>query len=603
MKSYISLISISAKKHKHQNLITRLCIIFSVFMVTAIFSMAEMGARMEQNRLAEKHGYFSIQSLLSTEMGQSLFFTAIILFLFILISGVLMISSNLYNSVSQRIQFFGMMRCIGMSKKQMIRFVRLEAFNWCKTSVPIGMILGVVATWIFCWILRFLVGEEFSNIPLFQISFIGIVSGAVVGILTVFIAASAPARRAAKVPPVVASSGNAENIQVINHTCYNRFLKIPTILGMSHAISAKKNLILITSSFALSIILFLNFSVLVDFVGYLMPQSASAADMDIASKDGSNSIPYNLVKQISSMKDVEHVYGRRSAFQIPAEILGDNVYHSSVDIISFDDYDLECLQKDDMLQKGTNISKIYETADYALATWDHNCNWNIGDTVKIGNEKLYIAGLLNRDPFHENGMTNGKLTLITSDTTFQKLTGISDYSLVMIQTTKNATEKEIEEIKNMVDDTYVFTDKRDQSTLGTYIAFLFCVYCFLGMVALVSMFQIINNISMSVSVRMKQYGFMRAIGMDGSQVTKMIAIEAFIYALLGCVVGCVIGLPISKMLYKILILDHFPYAIWSVPVAQLAMIILFVILSAAIAIYSPIKKIKTSAITDIIHEM
>ena len=173
----------------------------------------------------------------------------------------------------------------------------------------------------------------------------------------------------------------------------------------------------------------------------------------------------------------------------------------------------------------------------------------------------------------------------------------------MIQTTKNATEKEIEEIKNMVDDTYVFTDKRDQSTLGTYIAFLFCVYCFLGMVALVSMFQIINNISMSVSVRMKQYGFMRAIGMDGSQVTKLIATEAFIYALLGCVVGCVIGLPISKMLYKILILDHFPYAIWSVPVAQLAMIILFVILSAAIAIYSPIKKIKTSAITDIIHEM
>lgn len=603
MKSYISLISISAKKHKHQNLITRLCIIFSVFMVTAIFSMAEMGARMEQNRLAEKHGYFSIQSLLSTEMGQSLFFTAIILFLFILISGVLMISSNLYNSVSQRIQFFGMMRCIGMSKKQMIRFVRLEAFNWCKTSVPIGMILGVVATWIFCWILRFLVGEEFSNIPLFQISFIGIVSGAVVGILTVFVAASAPARRAAKVPPVVASSGNAENIQVINHTCYNRFLKIPTILGMSHAISAKKNLILITSSFALSIILFLNFSVLVDFVGYLMPQSASAADMDIASKDGSNSIPYNLVKQISSMKGVEHVYGRRSALQIPAEILGDNVYHSSVDIISFDDYDLECLQKDDMLQKGTNISKIYETTDYALATWDYNCNWNIGDTVKIGNEKLYIAGLLNRDPFHENGMTNGKLTLITSDTTFQKLTGISDYSLVMIQTTKNATEKEIEEIKNMVDDTYVFTDKRDQSTLGTYIAFLFCVYCFLGMVALVSMFQIINNISMSVSVRMKQYGFMRAIGMDGSQVTKLIATEAFIYALLGCVVGCVIGLPISKMLYKILILDHFPYAIWSVPVAQLAMIILFVILSAAIAIYSPIKKIKTSAITDIIHEM
>ena len=35
-----------------------------------------------------------------------------------------------------------MMRCIGMSKQQIIRFVRLEALNWCKTAVPIGLILG-----------------------------------------------------------------------------------------------------------------------------------------------------------------------------------------------------------------------------------------------------------------------------------------------------------------------------------------------------------------------------------------------------------------------------------------------------------------------------
>ena len=36
---------------------------------------------------------------------------------------------------AQRTKFFGMMRCIGMSKKQIKRFVRLEALNWCKTAV------------------------------------------------------------------------------------------------------------------------------------------------------------------------------------------------------------------------------------------------------------------------------------------------------------------------------------------------------------------------------------------------------------------------------------------------------------------------------------
>ncbi len=43
MKSYLSLIPISAKVHRRQNRMTLLCIIFAVFLVTAVFSMADMG--------------------------------------------------------------------------------------------------------------------------------------------------------------------------------------------------------------------------------------------------------------------------------------------------------------------------------------------------------------------------------------------------------------------------------------------------------------------------------------------------------------------------------------------------------------------------------
>ena len=141
MRSYLSLIPISAKVHRRQNRMTLLCIIFAVFMVTAIFSMAEMGARIEQSRLSDKHGDFSlVDSLVDTVMGQTLMVTAVVMFLLVLIAGVLMISSSMNSSVAQRTQFFGMMRCIGMSKQQIIRFVRLEALNWCKTAVPIGLV-------------------------------------------------------------------------------------------------------------------------------------------------------------------------------------------------------------------------------------------------------------------------------------------------------------------------------------------------------------------------------------------------------------------------------------------------------------------------------
>ena len=350
MKSYLSLIPISAKVHRRQNRMTLLCIVFAVFMVTAVFSMAEMGARMEYTRLLGKHGKLSMTDLLGSYMGQSLLLVACVLFLLILIAGVLMISSSMNSTVAQRIKFFGMMRCIGMSKQQIVHFVRLEALNWCKTAVPIGLALGVVTTWGLCAVLRFLVGEEFSNIPLFGISIIGIVCGILVGVITVLLAANAPAKRASKVSPVAAVSGNVGNEKTIRHAANTRFGRIETILGINHAVSVKKNLILMTGSFALSIILFLSFSVFVDFVDYLMPQSVATSDIDIASDDG-NTIPHELLVSIQGMDGVKEVYGRRSAFDLPASIDKNVSPSDTVDLISYDDFDLQSLKKDGDLKK------------------------------------------------------------------------------------------------------------------------------------------------------------------------------------------------------------------------------------------------------------
>ena len=113
----------------------------------------------------------------------------IVFCLLVLLAGVLMISGSLNSAIAQRTQFFGMMRCIGMSKKQVIHFVELEALNWCKTAIPSGIILGTVATWLVLAFMHRFVGGEFARMAVFGISPIGMVSGAVVGILTVLLAA------------------------------------------------------------------------------------------------------------------------------------------------------------------------------------------------------------------------------------------------------------------------------------------------------------------------------------------------------------------------------------------------------------------------------
>lgn len=602
MKSYLSLIPISARVHRRQNRMTLLCIIFAVFLVTAIFSTAEMGARMEQTRLAQKHGSMSFQQIFDSELGQSLLLTAAVLCLLILAAGVLMISGSINSSVAQRTQFFGMMRCIGMSRRQIIRFVRLEALNWCKTAVPIGLILGILCSWGLCAALRFLVREEFSHIPLFGVSIIGIVSGIVVGVMTVLIAAGAPAKRASKVPPAAAVSGSLENSRAV-HSVSSHVIRIETSLGVHHAVSSRKNLVLLTGSFALSIILFLGFSVLVDFVDFLMPQSAAASDIDISSVDGTNSINAQFLETIRKMNGVKQVYGRRSFFDVPAELSGHTDASVTIDLVSFDDFDLKCLKTDGMLRRGSSLSRVYGNSAYVLATWDKNSSLEIGDTIRIGSETLTIAGLLKYDPFSSDGLTSGRITLITSAETFARLTGVTDYSLIMVQLRGDATEEDVAAICSAAGNEVIFSDKREQSTSGTYLFFIVCVYGFLAIIALVTILNIINSISMSVSARIRQYGSMRAVGMDGRQITGMIAAEAFTYAFWGCVTGCAIGLSFSRLLYDFLITAHFPYASWTLPVWQLTVIVLFVVLSTALASYAPARRIRRMAVTETINEL
>lgn len=603
MKSYLSLIPLYAKVHKRQNRMTVLCIIFSVFMVTSVFSLAEMCARMEQTRLVEKHGNISYGDLFNSTTGQTLLLTSVILFLLILTAGVLMISSSLNSTVAQRIKFFGMMRCIGMSKKQIIHFVTLEALNWCKTAIPVGVILGIIVTWVMCIVLRFLVGEEFSNIPLFGISFIGIASGILVGIITVLLAARAPAKRAAKVSPVSAVSGNFELKNRKSHKVTPGVLKVETVLGIDHAIAVKKNIILMTGSFALSIILFLSFTVLIDFVNCIMPQSASTSDIDIFSGDSSGSIDSGLAELISNMEGVKQVYGRRSYFEIPVGSDGDEGVSSTVDIVSYDNFDLKCLKKDHTLKKGSDLSKIYGNSKYVLATSDPYSSWKVGDKISIGNDELVIAGLLKYDPFSSDGLTNGKITLITSGETFIRLTGVKDYSLLMIQMKGDATDENVGEIQRLVEGKYEFQDKREQRTGGTYLAFVFCVYGFLGIIMLVTILNIVNSISMSVSTRIRQYGAMRSVGMSGHQIVKMIAAEATTYAVCGCVVGSAVGLLANQFFYKKLITDHFPYSVWCLPMTSLLVIVVFAIVAAGISVYGPAKRITNISVTETINEL
>ena len=73
MKSYLSLVPISAKTRRKQNRLTIICIILAVFFVTSIFSMADIWIRGENEFMVKKHGnYHLILNGISDEQARQI---------------------------------------------------------------------------------------------------------------------------------------------------------------------------------------------------------------------------------------------------------------------------------------------------------------------------------------------------------------------------------------------------------------------------------------------------------------------------------------------------------------------------------------------------
>ena len=139
----------------------------------------------------------------------------------------------------------------------------------------------------------------------------------------------------------------------------------------------------------------------------------------------------------------------------------------------------------------------------------------------------------------------------------------------------------------------------NSSTLSIYYCVWLFLYGFLALIALITVFNIINSIAMSVAARTKQYGAFRAIGLSGRQLSKMIVAEAATYAIAGSIVGAVLGVVCNKFLFDLLIGRQWGDP-WLLPWGKLIVIVLIVLFSVVAAVHGPIRRIQSMSIVDTI---
>ena len=144
-------------------------------------------------------GYSGAQ--LSNSFDITTLIAIVVLLLLIIFTGYLIIYNVFQISVTNDIRFYGLLKTIGTTGKQLKHIVRQQALLLSLIGIPIGLLLG------------FVIGNKLTPVIMSQLSYknafvsfnpLIFIGAALFALLTVFLSCARPGRMAAKVSPVEA---------------------------------------------------------------------------------------------------------------------------------------------------------------------------------------------------------------------------------------------------------------------------------------------------------------------------------------------------------------------------------------------------------------
>ena len=550
-----------------------------------------------------------------------------ILFFIVLLAGVVMIYNTFNISVMERVRQFGLLRCIGASPAQIKKIVKKEGLVITCKAIPFGVLLGMIMTLVCCAILKFNNSSLFGDIPLFNVSAIGIGAGIVVGFMTVFIASLLPAKKAARVSPVNAVTGS-NDIKVSKNKkrgLLTKMFPVELALGINNAIMKKKTLFWMSCSIAISIVMLMGFNVFVDFMHTgLKTTKPYYPDITLTSKQG---ISEELSARAAGIDGVKRVYGRMLGYvdaTFDAARLTD-AYKESMGgiattadglfippesswLISYEENQLKWAKADliagdiseDKMNTQNGIIAVAGNIRNGITT--ETTNLQPGDKVYLetssGTKEFTVTGVLRTVPFADSKLN--LTTFITTEKIFTELTGKTSYDALDVQLSSKNQEQTVAAIKGIMDSSINFLDSRQKNAEidQTFLTMAIFIYGFVAVIALISILNLISTMNTSVASKTKYLGVMRAVGMSGRQLNKMVLVEAITYGLTGCLAGCILGVILQKILIENMLTSF--HVIWKFPFIQIVMILILTLLITALSVISPLKRIKAKGISEVI---
>lgn len=352
--------------------------------------------------------YFNGTVSMSSSNG-SLIAMVILLVLFIVGSGYLLIYNVLYISISKDTRFYGLMKTIGTTQKQIKSLVKKQAFKFACIGIPVGIILAGAVSFILVPLLLqqgYEQGKTNMDAVVFFHPAIFVLS-IIFSAVTVWIACNAPAKTAAKISPV-------EAIRFQNFAPKKTKIRKSTnggklyVMAFHNVFRDKKRAVLVFLSLFMGTVTILGVNGVLgsingeNYVDRYMKYDFRYTDLQFSQfenlKKETSQFDERFIEQISQVDGIEDIY--------TSKITWAEIGFNASEFESF----LK-MQHDELYQDGKAYEQmISELQDYA-DDGDYGCY-----IVTIDNELVEQYNNTHNTPIDIDAFRNGDAVIVGMDT-------------------------------------------------------------------------------------------------------------------------------------------------------------------------------------------
>ncbi|MGZ9584711.1 ABC transporter permease [Paenibacillus marinisediminis] len=512
--------------------------------------------------------------------------------LLIMLSGYLIIYNIFYISIAKDIKFYGLLKTIGTTPKQLKKLVRRQAWLLSCVGIPLGLLAGYAVGAALVPVVMQMMTMSHVGVSIHPLIFVG---SALFALLTVFISCNKPAKTAAGVSPIEAvrytdvSGASRKGLKKsISGAKLHR-------MAFSNVFRNKKKAVIVLSSLSLSIILLNSVYTMVtgfDMDKYLETEIQTdfvIGDVGLFNVNigfsGQDTVTEELVASLASREDVEDIGSvyftagehpitgtTLESFQrlIPKLLsLTDRDMQYSVDMVladkkmpmklhGLDEFAAEHLE----IKQGTYDAEKFKSGDYIVVMPNYKDEdsvesiYEIGEQVTLaienGEEKTYEVMALGTIPHSMSSRWTSMLGLefFLPATEIKQLVSHPTIMTTVFDVTDEQTEAMEQYLAHYVDKVDPMLDYESRATYAEEFksmqsTFTGVGYTLCSIIALIGILNFINSMVTSIISRRNEIAMLQSIGMTNRQVYKMLMFEGFYFALLTLGIVCTFGMLLT----------------------------------------------------------